>query len=219
MENENNKDQLMQTQSTDLALDMPATSLQPQNATMWNNKQLLQTAFSAAKYLASSELAPPTYKGHPENCLIALDVCNRTGLSPLMVMQNLFPIQGRPAWSGQMHIALVNASGRFSPLEFVFVGEPDTDDYGCFAKARRRADGMEVNGSLVTMQMAKNEGWLSKNGSKWKTMPEQMLRYRAGSFFARAYCPDVLLGIQSADEIEDVRGAQPEQHTTTISKD
>ena len=46
------------------------------------------------------------------------------------------------------------------------------------------------------MKMAKAEGWLSKAGSKWQTMPLQMLQYRAYTFFARVNCPEKLLGVR-----------------------
>ena len=51
------------------------------------------------------------------------------------------------------------------------------------------------------MAMAKSEGWLSN--PKWKSMPEQMLAYRAAAFFARVYCPEVLMGVSAEGEIED----------------
>jgi hypothetical protein len=52
----------------------------------------------------------------------------------------------------------------------------------------------------------KGEGWLNKSGSKWQTMPELMFRYRCAAFFARTFCPDVLNGLQTADEVRDVHG-------------
>ena len=65
--------------------------------------------------------------------------------------------------------------------------------------------------------MAQKEGWSTKPGSKWLTMSEQMLAYRAGSFFARAYCPEVLLGVQTIDEIQDVNGyADEDKSVVTI---
>ena len=58
------------------------------------------------------------------------------------------------------------------------------------------------------MQMADAEGWTKKNGSKWKTMPELMLSYRAATFFGRMYCPDLLMGMQTADEVEDIQASK-----------
>ena len=44
------------------------------------------------------------------------------------------------------------------------------------------------------------KGWINKSGSKWKTMPEQMIRYRAASFFGRLHCPDLIMGVYAEDE-------------------
>jgi hypothetical protein len=137
---------------------------------------------------------------------VAIDLANRLGLSPLMVMQNLYVVKGKPSWSGSFCAAAVNGSGRFTPLEFVFVGEPGTPTHGCYAKANRRLNGAACVSDTITMQMAKSEGWLNKAGSKWLTMPVQMMMYRAAAFFARAHCPDILLGIPTYEEVQDVRG-------------
>jgi len=67
-----------------------------------------------------------------------------------------------------------------------------------------------VDGTEITMQMAHDEGWITKNGSKWRTMPEQMLKYRSAAFFARTECPEVLMGFQTADETQDVNGPADE---------
>lgn len=186
--------------------------------TMWNDVNLMKQSFKTAEYISQSDLVPQTYKGKPANCLIALDMANRTGLAPTTVMQNLNIIQGRPAWSSQMCIALVNMSKRFSPLEFTFVGEEGTLSYGCYATATRLSDGQLVKGTTITLQMAKDEGWSTKAGSKWQTMPDQMLQYRAGAFFARTQCPDVLMGLLTQDECEDVWGSDDQRKkTVTIS--
>ena len=55
----------------------------------------------------------------------------------------------------------------------------------------------------MDMEMAKAEGWLSKNGSKWKTMPQLMLRYRAASFFSSLNCPELTMGLYTKEEMQD----------------
>ena len=182
-----------------------------QYKSMWNDKDLLSQAYNCATYLSKSALVPESYMNKPENCLIALDLANRSGMSPLTIMQNLFIVKQKPAWSGQFAIALVNASGRFSrPLKPIFVGEKGTLNYGCYMTTVNLL-GETINGSTITMQMAKDEGWIDKAGSKWKTMPEQMLMYRAGAFFARVHCPDVLYGLQTMEEVKDVNGYEDEE--------
>lgn len=191
---------------------------QPYAPTIWSDSKLLEKAFKAAKFLASSDLVPEqTYKDKPQNCLIALDLANRMNIPPLLVMQNLYIVKGKPAWSGSFCIAAINGCGRFSPLDFVYV---DDGGGGCYCQATRLSDGKPLTSTIITMQMAKNEGWLDKAGSKWKTMPQQMLQYRAASFFARVHCPDVLFGIQTAEEVKDTVGYEEnEKPVVTISLD
>ncbi len=171
--------------------------------------------FEAAKRmgmaLAESTLVPKEYQGNLPNCLIAMELANRTGASVFMVMQNLDIIHGRPAWRSQFLIATVNASGRFSPLRFQWEGKEGTDEWGCRAVAVDRDGGEECLGALITIGLAKAEGWYEKSGSKWKTIPEQMLMYRAGSFWTRVYCPEIGLGMYSADEVEDIGPSQADR--------
>lgn len=189
----------------------------PGGLTMWNDTKLMNLAYRTAGMLSKSGLVPDNYKNSPENCLIAIDLANRQGISPMLVMQNLYVVKGKPAWSGSFCAAAVNGCGKFTPLEYVFVGEAGKPSEGCFARATRLSNHAECVSDTITMQMAKDEGWLDKNGSKWKTMPRQMMMYRAASFFARAHCPEVLLGIQTVEEVQDVRGYDaPEKTTTTI---
>ena len=175
----------------------------------------MNKAYKTAAVLSKSDLMPDTYKGKPENILLAMDIASRGGYSLFLVVQNLSIIKGKPGWSGQFCIAAINACGKFSPLKFVDVSDGGG---GCYAMATRLSDGEVCCSPAITMQLAKDEGWLDKNGSKWKTMPEQMARYRAASFFARTFCPEVLFGLQTVDEIRDVRGYEdPANDKTTIT--
>ena len=121
-------------------------------------------------------------------------------------MQSLDIIHGRPSWRSTFLIATVNASGRFTPLRFRWQGEEGADSWGARAVAKDRASGEECVGSLITIGLAKKEGWYSKNGSKWQTMPEQMLCYRAASFWTRIYSPELSLGMHTSDEVIDTYG-------------
>ncbi len=191
----------------------------PTAVTMWNDPKIMNLAFRTAKMLCTSALVPDVYRNSPENCLVAIDIANRLGISPLLVMQNLSPIRGKPSWSGSFCAAAVNGSGRFTPLEYVFVGEPGTPSHGCYAKAIRRSTGSTCVSDTITMAMAQKEGWLNKPGSKWQTMPVQMMMYRAAAFFARVHCPDILLGIPTYEEVQDVRGYEDGDSKTTVILD
>lgn len=191
----------------------------PTAVSMWNDVKLMNMSFRMAKMLSGTGIVPEQYRNSPENCLVAIDLANRLGLSPIMVMQNLYVVKGKPSWSGSFCAAAINGSGRFTPLEYVFVGEPGTPSHGCYAKAMRLSTGASCVSDTITLQMAMKEGWYSKkdrNGnetSKWQTMPVQMMMYRAAAFFARAHCPEILLGIPTYEEVQDVRGYETDGKT------
>lgn len=160
-----------------------------------------------AKMLSSSNLIPKEYQGNIQNTMIALEMANRVGASPLMVMQNLYIVHGKPSWSSTFIIAALNSCKRFSPIRFEMGGEGD--QYGCQAWAFDLATNDKLEGPKVTIQMAKDEGWFGKAGSKWKTMPELMLRYRSAAFFGRLYAPEIMMGMQTMEEVTDVVAEAP----------
>ena len=158
----------------------------------------------AAKLLSSSTLVPKDFQNNLPNCVIALNMAHRMGADPLMVMQNLYIVHGRPGFSSQFLVATINSCGRFSALRYEWSGEEGKDTWGCRAWAVEKATGERRDGSTITIAMAKKEGWYNKNGSKWQTMPQQMLMYRAASFFVRAYAPELAMGMHTAEELQDI---------------
>lgn len=195
----NDRNEIMVAEKTGTPFPAPA------GGSLYNSMQAFQDGQRIANALASSSLVPQEYRGNVANTLVALEMAQRTGSSPMAVMQNMHVIHGRPSWSSQFVIAALNSCGRFSPIRFRVVGTGD--DETCVAWAYDKSTGDELEGPPVSIGMAKAEGWFSKNGSKWKTMPQLMLRYRAAKFFGNLYAPDVLMGMHSAEEIEDVGAA------------
>ena len=234
----------------------------PATTALSNNGVFQVTSFNeainAASFLSGSSLVPTDYRrwvpvknqygkavtnadGTPQlmenpnatsNCLIALNMANRMGYDPLMIMQNLYIIEGRPAWSSQFIIAAINACGKFDPLQFEIVNEGEKEieyinsywengkklsnkatvkleNLTCIAWTTDRK-GNRLQSDKISMEMAVKEGWYQKNGSKWQTMAGQMLRYRAAAFFGRIYAPEILMGIYAADEIRDFVDVTPE---------
>jgi len=162
-------------------------------------------AWKEAQIYAASGMINKDFRT-PEACYVALRMSEQMGVDLFMLMQSLYRVHEKVGIEAKFAIAMINDSGIFGPLTYNISG--DADDYGCFVSAKRRSDGIVVSGSRVTIGIAKAEGWYSKAGSKWKTMPEQMLRYRSATFFARTECPQVLLGMHTRDEIED-SGPEP----------
>ena len=161
-----------------------------------------QMAYQMAKALASSTIVPRDYQNNPSNCLIAIEQAQRLGVSPMMVMQNLYVIQGRPSWSSKFLIAAINNSGKFD-IELQFDEQNDKEGKPFSCQCWTTKDGRRVEGMRVDVDMAKAEGWISKNGYKWRTMPKLMLRYRAASFFSNLNCPELTLGLYTQEEAVD----------------
>lgn len=225
---------------------------EPSTALGFGNLASFEFTQRAARALSSSTLVPVAFreatpvkawepdgewKQNPNaisNCIIVLNMADRMKADPLMVMQNLHIIEGRPSWSSQFVIAAVNSCGRFSPIRFVMseAGEErsvsfDTTkwenrqkvtvkvtvkvrDRTCRAWVVEKGTSERLDGPEVSIQMAIDEGWLTKNGSKWVTMPEVMLRYRAAALFGRLYAPELLMGLPTQEEMVDVIDITPD---------
>jgi hypothetical protein len=235
---------------------LPATLPPVENVRMGlDTVQGMEALQRAGNLLANSTLVPEVYRRwtiskedstrveNPSglaNCVVALNMASRMGADPLMVMQNMNVIEGRPSWSSVFIIASINQCGRFSPLRFDLspqgeeteapytyvewednpnrpgkrrpvekVGQMKIKHQSCRAWAIEKATGQRLDGPEVTIQMALDEGWIQKKGSKWRTMQEVMLRYRSASLFGKLYAPELLMGLQSAEEVEDIIDVEP----------
>lgn len=215
-----------------------------------------ETMQRVCKLFASSELVPDMYKisdKNPENkaianCMIAIEIAQRIGASPLMIMQNMVPIYGKPSWSSKFLVATVNTCGRFNPLQYKFtdkgmLGMVDYVDYVWDNQARKKVpttkqfDGKKImdiecvayttakgsdnilESSPVSVRLSIQEGWYTKSGSKWQTMTKQMLMYRAASFWTNAYAPELSMGMKTEDEIRDIVDVEFEDVTAELEKE
>jgi hypothetical protein len=184
------------------------TTLTTTNNSVFSGIRAFEDAQRIAKALASSTLIPPQFQGQQgfANCLVALEIAGRMNISPFLCMQHLHIIHGRPSWSSAFIIAMVNGCGRFTPLRFEVSGEGDS--LACYAVATDIKTQQELKGPTITMLMAKKEGWATKSGSKWITMPELMIRYRAAAFWGRLFAGDLLVGLQTQEEVIDVESVK-----------
>ena len=170
-------------------------------ANVWADKDAFNQMLRVSQMLSQSSLVPQNYQGKPQDCFIAVEMAARMNTSPIFIMQNLYVVKGKPSWAGQACMAMINACGKFANVRHVYTGKKGEADRGCYVAATRLSDGAEVTGTEVTIAMAQAEGWTSN--SKWRNMPEQMLGYRAASFFAKMHCPEALMGIQTQEEFID----------------
>lgn len=205
-----------------------------------------------AQMYSKSGLVPKSYQGNLADCAIAVDMAIRMNCNPVTVMQNLVIVQGRPTWQSQFLVACINKSGRFTTLQYAtrvdgMVGKIEYEDNEwdnvnrrntlvkktfdgtkvpnlcCKAYATDLKTGEVVYGTEISIKMAVQERWYTKSGSKWQTMAEQMLKYRAAAFFQRVYAPEISMGFHTSEEVEDAEyvdvtpKAQPKQLTEIAS--
>lgn len=189
------------------ALAVKEPTQNPNAVTMWNDAKLYNQSLAMAQTLSKSEIIPQSYKGKPADCLIAIDIANRLGLSPAIVMQNSQCVRGNFTWKGSACKAMIDGCGRYQKTRYVYVGEEGKDSYGCYLEAIDN-DGEIIKGVPVTIAMAKKEGWYNKDGSKWQTMSDLMLKYRAAAFFMRTECASIAMGFLTKEEVEDIYGKQ-----------
>lgn len=158
----------------------------------------------AAKLMAASSLMPEQFQNNLPNCVIALNMAQRMGADPLMVAQNLYVVHGRPGWSAQFLIACFNQCGRFSAIRYEFFGEKGTRGWGCRAWAIELSTKERICSADITIELAHAEGWYEKKGSKWKTMPQHMMMLRAAAWLVRTHAPELAMGLQTREELDDV---------------
>jgi hypothetical protein len=221
-----------------------------------------ETMQRVCKLFSSSELVPDMYKTdltpdkegkakNPEskamaNCMIAIEMAQRIGASPLMIMQNMIIIYGRPSWSSKFLIATVNTCGRFNPLQYKFTNSgrlgkvsyteyiweagkrkavtkefdgTQIDNLQCIAYTTSKGSEDVLESSPIDLKLAIQEGWYTKAGSKWVTMSRQMLQYRAASFWTNAYAPELSMGMKTEDEVQDIIDVDYEDVSDKVNRE
>jgi phage recombination protein bet len=147
--------------------------------------------------------------------IIVLDLAQRMNIGALEVAQSIYIIHGKPSFETKFLVARLNSSGLLKGRLQTIVS-PDGNSAHC--EAIDAQTGQLLKGTTITMEMARREGWLSKNGSKWQTMPELMMKYRAQSFFINEFFPEVKYGLKTSDEVEDIVAFEPNEQSKTPPK-
>lgn len=179
--------------------------------TMSANDAMMQTLFNpvafeqmqrAAGLFAKSGLVPKTFENNMPACFVGLQLAAQLGVNPFMLFQKIYSVNGKIGIEAQVAIAVANQRKIFSePMNFEFSGEGKSRK--CTCSAPLTASKKTVSLSLTWAEV-QAEGWDKKSGSKWNTIPDQMFRYRTALWLIRTYAPEVLMGLNSIDEMEDI---------------
>lgn len=192
-----------------------------------------------ARALSKTCFIPEAFRGKPEDCLVALDMAARLELNPIAVFSDIYVIDNRASFSSKFLIALVNRSGRFSRIQYEegIDGEADVTfsgwgeqrgqrktwkekvpNYFATASFTELASGEVFTSPRVDLRFAEKNGWVSKNGSKWQSMPEIMCRYRAASILIKSVCPEIVMGLEWADDLQDAREEKPAARRVEVAR-
>lgn len=173
-----------------------------------------------ANMYSKSKMVPDHFRNAPEDCLIALQLAQRWGVDVFMVMQNLYIVHGKPGIEAKLAIALLNTSGKIKGTVTYYLDGKDADRF-CRATAVEKETGREIE-YVIERKLATKMGWdkPGKGGmeSQWVTNPDLMLRYRSAMFLIRTHYPEVIMGLQSREELVDTFGEERQQMGADLAK-
>ena len=153
-----------------------------------------------ATMLSKSTMVPKDFQHKPENVIVAVQWGREIGLGPLQALQNIAVINGRPSIWGDAMMALVRGSGICEYITETIAGEGDGMVATC--RTKRRDDPNEIVRTF-SIADAKSAGLLGKQGP-WMQYRSRMLQLRARGFALRDGFADVLRGVISAEEAQDM---------------
>lgn len=158
----------------------------------------LEDAFRFATAVSKSGFAPKGIET-PEAILIAVQFGAELGLTPMAALQSLAIINGRPAVYGDAALALVRGSGELESYTQTTNGEGDA----LKAVVRVKRKGFDEVVSEFSVNDAKKASLWGKAGP-WSQYPARMLMWRARGFALRDAFGDVLRGLRTTEEAEDM---------------
>jgi hypothetical protein len=174
-----------------------------QFATLFDTARFNQ-GWRVAQAFASSKMVPVHFQGNTAGVFVVLHMATRMELDPFMVLQNMYMVHGKPGMETKLALALVNTRGPFTnPIAWEFDNEENPKK--CTAFGFLKTTGERRSYTLEWDTVVK-EKWLDKDGSKWKTLPKLMFMYRSAIFLIRTVCPEVILGLSTFDELQDING-------------
>lgn len=158
----------------------------------------LDHRYRLAKAFSVSGMVPPHFQGKAEACLVAMLYAEQLGEHPMLLFQEMSVINGRPNTSARFAISRANKSGLLQgPVSWTSKGTGDALEVTASASLRETG---EVITATVTMKEAAADGWT--RNAKYKSIPEQMLRWRAATRLINLYMPEVLFGLGVREEAE-----------------
>ncbi|MCL2452075.1 MAG: hypothetical protein FWD08_00245 [Alphaproteobacteria bacterium] len=168
--------------------------------------QNFEDAWRIATAVCKARMAPKGLE-MPEQAMIAILHGLEVGLPPMMALQSISVINGRPCIWGDAVIGLCRGSGLLEWMDETFEGKVGSDAYMGVCTVLRRGEPKPIRRDFSVAD-AKTAGLWTKRGrdgqpTPWQTYPPRMLRMRARAFALRDGFADVLKGLSIREEVED----------------
>lgn len=198
-----------ENQSVHLALDAPAMDQMDRLA------HLMATARATV---------PREYVGNPGDCLAVVMQAVQWRMNPFALAQKTFFVSGKIGYEAQLINAVVQSMAPtkdrfhyewFGPWEKVVgkfeIKKNDKGEYRVpgWKLADEEGIGIKIwailkgedSPRVLELLLAQAR---TRNSTLWADDPKQQLAYLAVKRWARLYCPDVILGVYSPDEVQEI---------------
>lgn len=161
----------------------------------------LDEAWRIATALSKSSLVPPHFQNKPENVLAMIFMANDLGISATQALREIYVVEGKPSSSALLKVALVQQSSACETWDMI----ESTSTQATFETKRRGRKAVRLTYTLDDAREAKLLP--AKPGSNWDKRPKLMLRRRCASELADEVYPDVVKGLRTEDEIEEIQAS------------
>ncbi|MBN1088084.1 recombinase RecT [Pantoea sp. 1B4] len=169
-----------------------------------------------AEVMAQGKATVPAHlSGKPADCLAIALQAAQWGMNPYAVAQKTHLVNGTLGYEAQLVNAVITSStavqGRF---KYEYGGDWEKFKPGAANASNERGLSVRVGAVLrgeteITWgEPLYMEYVTTRNSPLWKTAPKQQLAYLAVKYWARLYCPDVILGVYTPDEFEPAQRAE-----------
>lgn len=187
--------------------------LQPSDVMM--SDDVINRMMAIADVMAKSKVTVPKHlQGSQGDCFAVVMQASQWGMNPFSVAQKTHLVNGTLGYEAQLVNAVIITR---APV----TGRLKFDFYGDWTKVNGKEDKSPERGVIVSatfkgedepreLNLGMHQVGGVRNSPMWTADPRQQLAYLAVKRWSRLYCPDVILGVYTPDEIEEL----PERDVT-----
>jgi len=177
-------------------------------ADLLSSPDKMQALVSFADMMSKAgNMIPDHFKGKPSDCMAIVMQAANWGMSPWSVAQGTHIVSGTLGFEAKLVNAVISSS---TAIEGRFHYRYNTEDKWVVNGKKVGPECWIQCGAILKGESEIQWGErlypddvTTKNSPLWQTAPKQQSAYLAVKYWARLYCPQVMLGIHTTDEILD----------------